>query len=50
MIFRYVGVGIYSTVYAILIMNLTARPIDLYVIPFLARIFHNVFEGHGKIP
>lgn len=49
-IFRYVGVGIYSTVYAILIMNLTARPIDLYVIPFLTRIFHNVFEGYGKIP
>ncbi len=43
-ILRYAGVGIYSTVYAILVMNLAARPIDLYVIPFFAKMFRS-----GKI-
>lgn len=38
-IFRYVGIGIYSAVYAVLAMNIAARPIDLYVVPFFSKMF-----------
>ena len=50
-IFRYVGIGIYSAVYAVLAMNIAARPIDLYVVPSFSKMFRGgkVLFGRKRI-